>query len=129
MRTTPLFLFLSLVAGCGPNVMEMRTVVAPGRASNCELEFRNFTMDELAPGSGSHEVIGHVVLSEPGIQDPFQQKYRDIVRPRACAMGGEGVTILGSTTNNTVMGSGSATDYAVVRKRADPSAPAPAVQF
>lgn len=129
MRTSPIFLLLALVAGCGPNVMEMRTVIVPGRAPSCELEFRNFTMDELAPGSGSHEVIGHVVLYETGIQDPFQQKYRDIVRPRACAMGGEGVTILNAATNNTALGSGSTTDYAVVRKRADPSAPAPAVQF
>ncbi|MBL9103013.1 MAG: hypothetical protein JNL82_18860 [Myxococcales bacterium] len=103
--------------------------MVPGRPSGGELEFRSFTMDELAPGSGSHEVIGHVVLYETGIQDPFQEKYREIVRPRACAMGGEGVTILNSATNATVMGSGSSTDYAVVRKRVDPSGSAPAAKF
>lgn len=128
MRTSLIVLLLAL-AGCGPNVMEMRTLIVPGRAANCELEFRNFTMDELAPGSGSHEVVGHVVLYETGIQDPFQQKYRDIVRPRACAMGGEGVTILNSATNNTAMGAGSTTDYAVVRKRVEPSAAPPTTQF
>jgi hypothetical protein len=117
---------LAFGAGCGPTVSEMRAIAAPARESTCDLEFLNLTIEQLSPMGGTHEIVGHVVLAETGIQDPFQPKYRDVVRPRACAMGGEAVTILNAATSSSMMGSGSMTDYAIVRKRVAPSA-APAL--
>ena len=116
---------LALGTGCGPAISEMRLIAAPAREPACSLEFLSLTMEQVSPG-GTHEIVGHVVLSETGVQDPFQPKYRDIVRPRACAMGGEAVTVLNSVTSSSGMGSGSTTDYAIVRKRGAPSA-APAL--
>jgi hypothetical protein len=64
-----------------------------------------------------------VMLFETGVQDPRQEKYREAVRPRACAMGGEAVAILQQSTSTGAVGSGSAVDYAVVRKRPPPGSP------
>jgi hypothetical protein len=44
------------------------------------------------------------------VQDPFAQRYRKIVRPRACAMGGEAVAIVLSSTSQGLTTSGTATN-------------------
>jgi hypothetical protein len=130
MQKTLLVLsLLALGVGCGPSISEVRMIAAPPREPTCELEFLNLTIEQLSP-AGTHEILGDVVLAQSGIQDPYQPKYRDIVRPRACAMGGEAVTILNAATSSSAMGSGSTTVYAIVRKRAAPSAvPAPPAKF
>lgn len=115
-----------LVAGCGPEVMETRLASAPQRPDGCELWFRQLNFQDLAPMIGTYELLGEVTLAESGVQDPFQQKYKDIVRPRACAMGGEGVTILDQVASTNPMGAkGTGVTFAVVRKRGTPSAVAP----
>jgi hypothetical protein len=120
--------FLSLLAGCGPNVMETRMASAPPRPEGCELQFLQLKIEDLAPMIGTYDLLGNVTLFERGVQDPFQQKYKDIVRPRACAMGGEGVTILNQATTMSMMGGGSSVVYAVVRKRPAPGAAPPPPQ-
>lgn len=130
MKKHLLFGSLALLAGCGPHVSEMRMASAPPRPENCDLQFLQLKIEELAPMIGTYEHLGSVMLFETGVQDPFQQKYRDIVRPRACAMGGEGVTIMNQATNQGALGmSGSAVNYAVVRKRQAPGAAAPPQKF
>jgi hypothetical protein len=129
-KPTPLaslLCLLPLLAGCGPSIMETRMAAAPPRAESCELEFLQLRIEDVAPMIGAYELLGNVSLFQSGVQDPFQQKYKDIVRPRACAMGGEGVTILNQATATTMLGgSGSSVVYAVVRKRPAPgAAPAP----
>ncbi|MFT3774870.1 MAG: hypothetical protein QM820_56705 [Minicystis sp.] len=129
MRKPLLFALFALVAGCGPNVMEMRMAAAPPRPDNCELQFLQLKVEDLAPMVGTYEQLGSVVLMERGVQDPFQDKYKAIVRPRACAMGGEGVTILQQATTQSMMGGGSAVNYAVVRKRQAPGTPSAPTKF
>lgn len=130
MKKHFLFAMFAVLAGCGPNISEMRMASAPPRPDNCELQFLQLKIEDLAPMVGTYEQLGSVMLFETGVQDPFQQKYRDIVRPRACAMGGEGVTILNQATSQGAMGmSGSAVNYAVVRKRQAPGAPAQPQKF
>jgi hypothetical protein len=123
-------LFLALAApACGPSVGEARMNAAPARPENCSLDFLKLTINDVAPG-GRYELLGHVVLSQTGVQDPLDPKYRAEVRPRACAMGGEGVAILmtGTATPTTFSAGGTTIDYAVVRKhRAE--APAPPQKF
>lgn len=108
--------------GCGPSISEMRTVNAPARDPNCSLEFIKANMTELSSGTGQWELLGQIVLQEEGVQDPFAERYRAIVRPRACAMGGEAVAIVMSATSEGLTTSGSATSYGVLRKRTDQSA-------
>jgi hypothetical protein len=68
-------------------------VAAPPRPENCDLQFLELTLEQTLPMSPAYEyeVLGHIVLGETGVQDPLQEKYRAIVRPRACSMGGEAV--------------------------------------
>lgn len=74
-------------------------------------------MNEISSGTGEWEMLGQVVLQEEGVQNPFDERYRAIVRPRACGMGGEAVTILLSATSQGIATSGSATNYGILRKR------------
>jgi hypothetical protein len=128
MRSTlPLVIIAAAIAasGCGPSVGEARLTAAPARAENCDLDFLQLTINDVAPG-GRYELLGHVVLSQEGVRDPLDPKYRAAVRPRACAMGGEGVAILmtGTATPWALSAGGTTIDYAVVRKhRADKPAP------
>jgi len=111
-----------LLVGCGPNISEVRTVSAPAREPNCSLEFIKANMNELSSGTGEWEMLGQIVLQEEGVQDPFAERYRAIVRPRACAMGGEAVALVLSATSQGLTTSGSSTSYGVLRKRTDASA-------
>src|SRR5580698_7904740 len=86
-----------LASACGPGVGEMRMAYAPPREPACSLDFLQFDMRDLAPG-GKYQVLGHVTLAQEGVQDPLQPQYREIVHPRACAMGGEAVGILATGT-------------------------------
>ncbi len=119
-------LVLALGAGCSPSLSEVRLVVAPPRGPTCEIEFLTLTMEQLSTG-GTHMIIGDLILAETGVQDPYQSRYRDVLRPRACAMGGDAVTILADAkSTGGAAGPTSATVYAVVQKRTAPSAePAP----
>jgi hypothetical protein len=120
-----------LLASCGPQISETRTVSYPAREASCSLEFvqiDNMTAYTLYT-DGKWQVIGQIILSEGGIADPFSERYRAIVRPRACAMGGEAVAILVAGTNQTVVSSGSMTSYAVLHHPPPPGQAAPPKTF
>jgi hypothetical protein len=131
VRPTHGLLALSLIClACGPGIGEMRMAYAPPRPPDCDLDFLQFDMRDLAPGA-RYELLGHITLRQEGTQDPLQPQYRDIVRPRACDMGGEAVGILGSAVaapTPVTMG-GTAVDYVVVRKRPPPGAPTKPQKF
>lgn len=106
---------VAAVSACGTMVSETRMAQYPSRGDDCALEFVQTTVADLAPGS-TWEVVGYVVVSETGVADPFAEKYRALVRPRACAMGGEAVTIMQSSTGGGMAGmSGSSVNYAVIK--------------
>ncbi len=112
---------LSLL-GCGPNVSEVRTANYPPNPENCSLEFIQADTQVMS-GTGPWEVIGQIVLQEEGVRDPFAEKYRAIVRPRACGMGGEAVAIVMNATSETPISSGTTVSYGVLRKRVQGAAP------
>jgi hypothetical protein len=114
LRSLPL---LVLVA-CGPTIGEARMVHTTPRPADCELKFLKLQIKDVAP-DGKWELLGHVVLSQEGVRDPLDPKYRAEVRPRACAMGGEGVAVLQSATAQpwALSAGGTTIDYGVVRKR------------
>lgn len=136
MRSAPslaalLFLAIAVAAsGCGPRISEVRLVAAPAKPASCDLDFLQLEMKEVAPG-GPLEILGHVVLSEQGVRDPLAPEYRSLVRPRACAMGGEavGIMLTGTAMPTAFSTGGTTTSYTVVRKRPPPSAPSKPTKF
>ena len=107
-----------LLASCGPTISEMRQGNYPAREASCNLEFVTMNSTSFYT-DGKWEVIGQLVLEELGSADPLAERYRAIVRPRACAMGGEAVAIFMAGTSET-LGSKSTTSYAVLRHAAQP---------
>ncbi len=71
-------------------------------------------MEAMSPG-GEWTVTGFVTVFETGIADPLSVEYKDLVRPRACAMGGEALTLT-TAANQAAIGSGSGTIYTVLRR-------------
>jgi hypothetical protein len=120
----------NLTVACGPAVSEARLIAAPARPADCDLDFLRLSMNDVTPGA-KYEVLGHVVLSQEGVQDPLQQEYRATVRPRACAMGGEGVAVMmtGTASPWALSAGGTTIDYLVVRKRQAQEKPAGPQKF
>jgi hypothetical protein len=106
-----------LAVACGPGVGEMRMQSYPSRGANCELEFVKLDMQDLSSPTGKWEMIGYVTLGDNGKLDPFSDENRALVRPRACDMGGEAVTIANSASNETLLSTGSAVSYGILRHR------------
>jgi hypothetical protein len=112
---------LLALTGCGPSVSEVRMANYPPREPNCALEFVKIDMGQLSGNTGPWELIGQIVLQEEGTQDPFAERNRAIVRPRACNMGGEAVGVAMSAVSQGAISSGSAISYGVLRKRTSES--------
>jgi hypothetical protein len=104
---------LSLLAlfGCGPRVDQLRLAWASPRAPDCAIEFLELGIADVAP-TGTWEILAHVTVSDHGDRDPVGLELRDLVRPRACALGGEAITILAEST-----GRAGVVDYLVLRPR------------
>ncbi len=92
-----------LATGCGgagaPAVGEVRMVVLPARPANCELELVSIQPDDMAPGhrfggGGQYQMIGAITLGLTQGTDVMSEPIRALIRPRACAMGGEVVSLL-----------------------------------
>lgn len=107
-------LFTLSIASCS-QITETRMIIAPARGADCPLEFVEADMEKMRPG-GEWEVLGYVTIGKVGQMDPLDEKFRKIVRPRACKMGGEAIAVMTSATNNTAMGTGSGTVYGVLRR-------------
>src|SRR5262245_12676683 len=105
MKVTWGLVVTSVLLGCGPKVTEMRTASYPPREEDCSLEFVKVEMADVSSKDGTWEMIGQIVLQGLGEQDPFSEEARAIVRPRACAMGGDAVGIVLHATNQGVLGS------------------------
>jgi hypothetical protein len=101
-------------------VSEVRTASYPPREENCALEFVKVDMADVSSKDGTWERIGQIVLQGLGEQDPFAEEARAIVRPRACAMGGDAVGIVLHATSHGVISSGTAINYGVLKKRGAP---------
>lgn len=94
------------LAGCGPGatVGEVRMGAPhPAKVADCPLEFVSVSANDMAPGGnfgsgGKYEMIGAVNIRADEGTDAMSEEIRKIVRPRACGMGGEVVSLLASGT-------------------------------
>jgi hypothetical protein len=123
VATFALATFAGAVA-CTPTVQGMRMgATRPRRAPDCSLDIVSPT--DFATIQ-KYEQVGVVVLSnEEAGTDPMSPQARAIVRPRACALGGDAISLMGSGNvrnptsplPTTAFGS-----YVVWAKRAAPGA-------
>ena len=108
------------LTACGPSVSVMTMKPMTARPADCPLEYVDVAFERITVDK-EWTLVGYVTLSETGVQDPFAERYRAIVRPKACELGGTAVTMAMSTASQAAMGSGSGTVYAVLVPYTEPS--------
>lgn len=122
------FLFavvLASFAACGPKagISETRMVHAPPRDANCKLELVQVDVTAVTFNQ-QWEVLGYVSFLDRGSQDPYAKENRELLRPRACAMGGTSVAIaLNGMGQNSMGQQGSGVAYMVLRPKSWQAAP------
>lgn len=97
-KTTCLLCALMCLSACAPNVSVGRFAHRPARTNGCKLDFIRDNVQSITL-QNKLQMIGTVTIQDDGIVDPLAPKYRDIVRPQACALGGTAVGLLVSHTN------------------------------
>ncbi len=126
-RASTLLATVLLLSACGPRISELRLAPSPPRGAGCPLEFVKLDMMDLSSQTGVWQLVGNVFIGDAGLLDPFSDENKALVRPRACAMGGEGVTIMASASNERLISSASTVNYGILRHRS--SAPEPPKAF
>jgi hypothetical protein len=90
----------SISSGCGgPAVGGSQMVVLAPKPPDCPLELVTIHPEDMAPGGrfgagGQYQMIGVVALGLDQGTNPMSPEVRKLVRPRACAYGGEVVSLL-----------------------------------
>jgi hypothetical protein len=79
------------------------------RPADCALELTAVTAADMAPGArfgegGRYEMVGAVTIGADDGTSPYSPEIKQLVRPRACAMGGEVVSLLASGTSANAYG-------------------------
>ena len=79
------------------------------RAAVCPLELTTVSAGDMAPGArfgdgGQYEMVGVISIGADEGTSPFSEPIKAIVRPRACAMGGEIVSLLANGTGANAYG-------------------------
>ncbi len=103
-------LFVALAACGGPAVGEVRTGLPhTSRPADCQLQLVSVSAGDMAPGArfgsgGEYEMIGMVTIGADSGTDAFSDEMKKLVRPRACRMGGEIVSLLASGSDANAYG-------------------------
>jgi hypothetical protein len=106
-----------LAAACSnERVIETRGVEAPARPSDCSIDFITAGPHDVEPG-GRYELLGYVTFFEDSIALPSQSDMQARVRGRACAMGGDAMTLWNVDGAGTAKAGHAEIDYAVLRRR------------
>jgi len=112
-------LMVLLLTCCGPKagISEVRMANAPSRDATCALELVEVDITAVTFNQ-QWEVLGYVTLADYSVQDPSARENRELVRPRACAMGGTAVAnAIGATNTNQVGQQASGVSYMVLRPK------------
>jgi hypothetical protein len=118
MRCALPFIALAACADV-PRVSDTQLIYAPSRGALCPLQFLHGNT-----GAG-WQVLGYVTLYDRALQDPATRENLELIRPRACELGGTAVAVESSYVHTSPDGDqyGSAIDYVVVRPMPTPEAP------
>ena len=126
MKSRTLFaiplLCLLLAAACTPDVGTVRVgPMAPPRPVDCPLE-----LVDISPTAGipaGLELLGYVrVIHEAG-KEPIDPEVLKLVKPEACKLGGDRVSVGMSSNFSNGLRDGSSLAYAVWRQKAAPGKP------
>jgi len=109
---------LAILSACGPFVSEQRLAFNAPKPPTCAIEMVKTEITDLAPG-GPWEHVGSIIIQYYKNLDPLSEKVLATVRPRACQMGGEAITIMQATS---IVNRGTAITYAVIIPRVKPAA-------
>jgi hypothetical protein len=102
MRICLVVALAASIGGCGgPAVGGSQMVVLAPKPADCPLELVTIHPEDMAPGGkfgagGKYQMIGVVALGLDSGTNPMSPEVRKLVRPRACAYGGEVVSLLAS---------------------------------
>lgn len=119
MKHALVALVLASLAACGPKagISETRMIHAPSREATCQLELVQVDITAVTFNQ-QWEVLGYVTFVDRGSQDPYAKENRELLRPRACAMGGTSVAIAMNGVGQDSMGrQGSGIAYMVLRPK------------
>jgi hypothetical protein len=108
-----IFSVVLLSCASGPKITESRTAQAPAKREDCDAPLLFLTPKEIASG---YDVVGNVQITGEGHPDPASAEYKKMVRPHACHLGGDAITI--ARQSFTKARSETTVEYAVVKKRA-----------
>ncbi len=103
-RPTSLILIaLALMACGGTSVGVIKMAMRPAKPANCELKMVTVRPEDMAPGAaygpnGEYEMIGVLAVSGASGTDMMSEEVRQAVRPKACEMGGDVLSMLSSAT-------------------------------
>jgi hypothetical protein len=114
-----LAIVIACSAACGPKagITETRMIHAPPRDAACKLELVTVDITSVTFNQ-QWDVLGYVTFLDRGAQDPFAKENRELLRPRACAMGGTSVAIaMNGMGQNAVGQQGSGVAYMVLRPK------------
>jgi hypothetical protein len=98
MRWELLLVGLVLTAACGPtkpNIHMTRVVYTAARPDNCNIDVVNVPATELGPTS-EWERVGDLTVttdSRTDNADPYGAERLAALRPKACSLGGEALTL------------------------------------
>jgi hypothetical protein len=117
------------LAACGGpklGISETQMMAAPARAVDCPLEMQQVDPTSITFNS-TWDVLGYVTLFDSKAQDPMAAENRELVRSRACKMGGTVVAVALNMTGQMATGfgprTGSGLTYMVLRPKSAPAAP------
>ncbi|MEO8845267.1 MAG: hypothetical protein ABI591_02090 [Kofleriaceae bacterium] len=107
-----------VLAGCGKaGISETRMISGTPRGATCNLDLVQVDITQISFNS-TWDVLGYVTLLDKGTQDPAAPENREIVRPRACNMGGTAVAVaINGMSQNNLGRSGSGLVYMVLRPK------------
>lgn len=113
---------LVMLVSCAPKVHTARTGgLFPPREANCALELRNGTLTmEL---TSTYDSVGVVTVDGEEGEVPNSPRILSLVKPEACALGGEVVIVVASANLTNNIQTASSHTFMVLRKKA-PGAPA-----
>jgi hypothetical protein len=109
-----------LFAACvvGPTISENRVSFAPARPAGCELQLVHTDITQVE-FNRRWDLLGYVTIVNNGVVDPAAPENREVVRPRACAMGGTAVSVAMNTLSQNTFGArGGGVVYMVLRPKA-----------
>jgi hypothetical protein len=110
---------LVLLSACSPKagISEVRMIHVAPREPGCKLEMVEADITSIN-FTQQWDVLGYITFADRGQQDPFSEENKQLVRPRACAMGGTSVAIAMNATNtNQLNQQGSGISYMVMRAK------------